>query len=595
MKTKIKIVAVTLLTVMISLSSFAQWTQTGSILYPTTTTWNVGIGNTAPGYKLDVTGDINIATSTLGYRIGGTYALRTPTTTTVKVGAGGAGGDYNAFVGYESGNSIQDLGNKNTFVGYRAGYTHNDEDLNTYIGYQAGYTAAGGEQVTCLGAEAGFSITTGGSQTFIGYRAGYSNTTASYNVYVGNSSGYTSTTATYNAFLGMNTGLVNTGSYNSFLGHNSGAANTTGNQNAFVGYVSGYVNTTGTYNTFLGSEAGRGNTTANSNTYVGNHSGFANTTGASNTALGANAGDTRATCSSSTFIGYNADASGNHSNCAAIGASAITTAPDMMYLGDVNADIHCMNNAWSGSDGRFKFNVQENVGGLEFIKRLRPVTYQLNTQEWDAFIRQNMPSEVDSNGNPIEDTRDFTRSMSKIHAGFIAQEVEQAAAEVGFVSSMVHHPVNETDPYALSYSQMVVPLVKAVQEQQVQIDELRDQLSQCCTSGSNKTDENLGNRFNNDNATIVELGSSDDVILYQNIPNPFGEETTINFYLPQVVRSAKMVFYDNMGKVIKEVVITQKGNASIIVRSSELSTGVYSYSLVVDEKVSGTKMMVKQK
>ncbi len=56
-----------------------------------------------------------------------------------------------------------------------------------------------------------------------------------------------------------------------------------------------------------------------------------------------------------------------------------------------------------------------------------------------------------------------------------------------------------------------------------------------------------------------------------------------------------MVFYDNMGKVIKEVVITQKGNASIIVRSSELSTGVYSYSLVVDEKVSGTKMMVKQK
>ena len=67
------------------------------------------------------------------------------------------------------------------------------------------------------------------------------------------------------------------------------------------------------------------------------------------------------------------------------------------------------------------------------------------------------------------------------------------------------------------------------------------------------------------------------------------------FYLPETVKTAKMVFYDNMGKVIKEVVITQKGNASIIVRSSELSTGVYSYSLVVDEKVSGTKMMVKQK
>ncbi|MCG3164476.1 MAG: hypothetical protein POELPBGB_00230 [Bacteroidia bacterium] len=56
-----------------------------------------------------------------------------------------------------------------------------------------------------------------------------------------------------------------------------------------------------------------------------------------------------------------------------------------------------------------------------------------------------------------------------------------------------------------------------------------------------------------------------------------------------------MVFYDNMGKVIKEVSISQKGNASVIVRSTELSVGVYSYSLVTDEKIAGTKMMVKEK
>lgn len=47
--------------------------------------------------------------------------------------------------------------------------------------------------------------------------------------------------------------------------------------------------------------------------------------------------------------------------------------------------------------------------------------------------------------------------------------------------------------------------------------------------------------------------------------------------------------------MIKEVSISQKGNASVIVRSSELSTGVYSYSLVVDEKVAATKMMVKER
>ncbi len=93
---------------------------------------------------------------------------------------------------------------------------------------------------------------------------------------------------------------------------------------------------------------------------------------------------------------------------------------------------------------------------------------------------------------------------------------------------------------------------------------------------------------------ISELNSIVNIpILYQNIPNPFGEETTINYYLPQTAKAAKMVFYDNMGKMIKEVVISQKGNASFIVKSSELSSGVYSYSLVVDEKTTATKMMVK--
>ena len=43
---------------------FAQWTTLGSYVYLTTTTNNVGIGNTAPAYKLDVTGTIH-STSTI--------------------------------------------------------------------------------------------------------------------------------------------------------------------------------------------------------------------------------------------------------------------------------------------------------------------------------------------------------------------------------------------------------------------------------------------------------------------------------------------------------------------------------------------------
>jgi hypothetical protein len=50
------------------------------------------------------------------------------------------------------------------------------------------------------------------------------------------------------------------------------------------------------------------------------------------------------------------------------------------------------------------------------------------------------------------------------YTGFIAQEVERAAAELGFDFSGVDKPKNERDLYGLRYAEFVVPLVKAVQE-----------------------------------------------------------------------------------------------------------------------------------
>jgi len=50
--------------------------------------------------------------------------------------------------------------------------------------------------------------------------------------------------------------------------------------------------------------------------------------------------------------------------------------------------------------------------------------------------------------------------------GFIAQEVEIAADNCNYDFSGVKKPKTDKDLYGLSYSEFVVPLVKAVQEQQ---------------------------------------------------------------------------------------------------------------------------------
>jgi predicted DNA-binding ArsR family transcriptional regulator len=62
-----------------------------------------------------------------------------------------------------------------------------------------------------------------------------------------------------------------------------------------------------------------------------------------------------------------------------------------------------------------------------------------------------------------------------IRTGFIAQEVEQAAKKSGYTFDGLKAPKTEREYYSLSYSSFVVPLVKAVQEQQeiIQAQDLR--------------------------------------------------------------------------------------------------------------------------
>jgi TolA-binding protein len=59
---------------------------------------------------------------------------------------------------------------------------------------------------------------------------------------------------------------------------------------------------------------------------------------------------------------------------------------------------------------------------------------------------------------------------AEIQSGFIAQEVEAAALSIGYDFHGVDKPQNDTSHYGLRYADFVVPLVKAVQEQQKQIE-----------------------------------------------------------------------------------------------------------------------------
>ncbi len=135
---------------------------------------------------------------------------------------------------------------------------------------------------------------------------------------------------------------------------------------------------------------------------------------------------------------------------------------------DQDPNIHRFNQNWTNvSDRRFKKNIQENVAGLAFINQLRPVTYNL---DMEAIAKlKNIPDNLRS--LEAEEVK-----SSLLQTGFIAQEVEMAARQLGYDFSGVDIPKNNADYYGLRYAEFTVPLVKAVQELSGQNTSLQNEI-----------------------------------------------------------------------------------------------------------------------
>ncbi|MEO9011585.1 MAG: tail fiber domain-containing protein, partial [Ginsengibacter sp.] len=165
---------------------------------------------------------------------------------------------------------------------------------------------------------------------------------------------------------------------------------------------------------------------------------------------------------------------------------ALVNASNMVRIG--NSDVTKIEGqvAFSfPSDARFKYNIQHNVPGLDFIKKLQPVTYYFDNEKLDVFTKTGVLK--DNNIYPAA-----YNGEKEIHTGFLAQDVEETAKELGYHFDGVRTPSNDKDHYSLAYSQFIMPLVKGMQEQQLLIEKLNkntDQQNQLIQNQNQTNDE----------------------------------------------------------------------------------------------------------
>ncbi|MBA2250240.1 MAG: tail fiber domain-containing protein [Chitinophagaceae bacterium] len=412
----------------------------------------------------------------------------------------------NTFWGYQAGNS-NIPGNGNTGIGGYALYS-NTGLYNTANGAQALFFNTTGTSNTANGYFALLKNNTGNNNTAIGMQTLQNNTTGYSNVAMGVSALFTNTTNSNLVAIG-DSALFNNGNggiLNTAIGSKSLYSNTTGRDNVANGYQSLQNNLTGVENTAIGTYSLYSNTSGLDNTATGwralhENNGNTNTAdglaalelntlgnentatgfvalrqneiGNYNTAIGAYALISNKTGNNNTGIGNEADVStGNLTNATAVGYKATVDASNKIRLGNTSVTVIEGQVAYSyPSDARFKYNIKTNVPGLDLIKKLTPVTYYFDDIKLTEYTKTGVLNNT------------FAKNISydgnkQLHTGFLAQDVEKIAMDLGYEFDGVHAPANDKDHYSLAYSQFIMPLVKAVQEQQVIIEKLTKQVEQ---------------------------------------------------------------------------------------------------------------------
>lgn len=396
------------------------------------------------------------------------------------VGASGGSnttGRENAFFGYGAG-AFNTTGNYNAFFGRSAGYSNVGADYNSFFGFAAGNDNSTGSQDSFFGYRAGYNNTSGSNNSFFGNRAGDANTTASFNSFFGAFAGYGNTTGVENSFFGESAGQNNTtGDYNSYFGRNAGTASTTGYSNAFFGTSAGVSNTTGFNDSFLGRMAGRYNTTGGNNTFTGSFSGEDNTTGNSNAFFGAFAGNSNTTGSNNTILGAGADVGeANLTFATAVGAGAIATLSNAVVLGRASDYVIVpgllqVNNYFSGTQNlcrspfnfistcssslRYKRDVETFTGGLDLVRRLRPISFT-----WIEGGARDV-------GFAAEEVNDVEPLLVTFEKGRIE------GVKYGQVTTVLVNAVKEQQEQIEQQRKMIDAQQKQIEAQQKQIEELR--------------------------------------------------------------------------------------------------------------------------
>ncbi len=412
----------------------------------------------------------SVTTSTTG-KAGADVLEITTDATKMREGGGDQYTDFspeNIFLGLNAGiNTAPSTiwGLNNVFIGNNAGILNTDGADNIFIGDSSGVANISGFKNLFIGSNAGKSNTIGLSNIFLGQQAGELNEDGNFNIYLGYAAGIKNISGSGNTYIGLSAGSFATSDYNTFVGTQSGNFCDSGNQNSMFGYRAGKSIGSGNSNVMFGYVAGLTIASGDSNVFIGSEAGRMLPSGSGNVFLGFQAGSGLYSDLDNTLIiesGYGGGDNWNNALIygqfdedklkfnALVGINAVQSSvygltvsggSSTEYSALFYKGAYTYGSFISGSDKRWKTNVETIESSLDKVVKLRGVTFDWNNTKY--------PDKEFSNRKQI---------------GVIAQELEEVFPEL---------VIEDEDGYrGVDYSKITAVLIEAIKELDKKTDEI---------------------------------------------------------------------------------------------------------------------------
>lgn len=218
------------------------------------------------------------------------------------------------------------------------------------------------------------------------------------------------------------------------------------------------------------------------------------------------------------------------------------------------------------SDKKLKKNVSQFERGLETVMELNPISFEYNGK--------------------------LGTTSGKKHVGVFAQNLQEVAPEL--VVNQEYHAYNaemdktgESGEYlAIKDNEVKWMLVNAIKDQQAIIEKQNERIE-----ALEKAIESLASVETTEIESTLDDGKAASLGLAN--PNPFNDFTQIEYNIPASAKTAQMRIYGSNGALVNTIEIGNRGKGNVRLEAGNISTGTYTYQLVVDgQPVESKKLIV---